>query len=431
VLTDSIIPKTQADRKQYRGLLDGLCRRVVLGALQRIDQGYLEIHDRNAVVRCGDDRAPTECRARMTVTDPRFYRSVAAAGAVGAGSAFINGWWRSNDPTKLMRVMLRNRDVLGRLDGVWTFGSALIKRAWYALRRNTRRRSLRNIAAHYDLSNDFYRLFLDDTMTYSCGIFERPDRSLRDASIAKLDRICGKLNLRSDDHVIEIGGGWGSFAIHAATNYGCRVTTTTISQRQFEFARDRVEQLGLTDRVTIMKKDYRDLAGKYDKLVSIEMIEAVGWQYYDVFLRKCGDLLKPEGTACIQAITMPDREYERAKRSVDFIKQHVFPGSCIPSVGAITQSITKTTTLNVAHLEDITPHYALTLRAWRDRFDARIADVRGMGLCEAFIRLWTYYLCYCEAGFRERAIGCVQLLLVGDQFRGAPPLGILPAGAGA
>lgn len=430
MLTESIIPTVQASSMRRPGLLDDISRRVVLNAFERIREGFLEVHEQGKHMCFGDRHAPSGFRAKISINDPRFYRSVASSGALGAGTAFFEGKWCCNDLTTLIRIIIRNREALRRLDGIWTLGSAAVKRAWYALHRNTRLGSHRNIAAHYDLSNDFYGLFLDETMTYSCGIFEQADSTLREASVAKLDRICQKLKLQSDDHVLEIGSGWGSFAIHAARNYGCRVTTTTISQQQYDFARDRIEQLGLIERVTVLKKDYRDLAGQYDKLVSIEMIEAVGWQYYDVFSRKCGELLKSDGIACIQAITMPDREYERAKRSVDFIKRYVFPGSCIPSLGAMTASVARATTLTVTHLEDITSHYASTLRVWRERFNARIVHSRDLGLPEAFIRLWEYYLCYCEAGFRERAIGCVQVLLVGAGYRGASPLGTLRGGTG-
>jgi cyclopropane-fatty-acyl-phospholipid synthase len=259
---------------------------------------------------------------------------------------------------------------------------------------------------------------------YSSAIFEREDMPLEAASIAKLDRICRKLDLKPDDRVIEIGTGWGGFALHAARHYGCHVTTTTISRSQQKLARERVTAAGLNDRITLLLQDYRDLTGQYDKLVSIEMIEAVGHQYYDTFFRKCSELLKPEGTMLLQAITIADQRYEAARRSVDFIQRYIFPGSCIPSVTAISNALTRATDLRLFHLEDIGPHYALTLRRWRENFNANLAGVRALAYPESFIRMWEFYLCYCEAGFMERVIGDVQMLLVKPGARPAP---LLPA----
>ncbi len=426
MLTRTIVPAMRTEQRTGRtGVLDGLARNVVLRALERLRIGLLEVREGDQCLRFGDPSASSELRASMRVDDPRFYRAVAWGGTFGAGEAYIDGWWSSDDLTTLIRLFIRNEASFAELNGAFTRLSGIAQRGWHALRRNTRGGSRRNIAAHYDLSNDFYRLFLDDTMTYSCGIFERPDSTLREASVAKLDRICRKLKLSPDDHVVEIGTGWGSFAIHAAGKYGCRVTTTTISEQQHRLAQQRVAEAGLEDRITVLRKDYRDLDGKYDKLVSIEMIEAVGWQYYDEFFRTCSELLKPDGIACIQAITMADRFYEESKRSVDFIKRYIFPGSCIPSVGAMARSVARATDLTVMHLEDITPHYATTLRAWYERFRQHLPRVRGLGFPEAFIRMWEYYLCYCEAGFRERQIGDVQMVLVKPDFRGTPPLGAI------
>jgi cyclopropane-fatty-acyl-phospholipid synthase len=294
---------------------------------------------------------------------------------------------------------------------------APLKRIWHFLRKNTRSGSRKNIVAHYDLGNDFYRLFLDDTLTYSCGIFETDGSSMRDASIAKYNRICRKLDLGSDDEVIEIGSGWGGFAIYAAKNFGCRVTTTTISDQQFKLAKERIADSGVADRIDLVMKDYRDLKGKYDKLVSIEMIEAVGHHYLDDFFRSCSQLLKPDGMMLLQAITIADQVFERHKRSVDFIKRYIFPGSCIPSIAAMTKSIATSTDLRLFHLEDITPHYARTLACWRSQFFNNIDAVKALGYSEAFIRMWEYYFSYCEAGFAERYIGDVQMLLAKPMCR--------------
>jgi cyclopropane-fatty-acyl-phospholipid synthase len=264
--------------------------------------------------------------------------------------------------------------------------------------------------AHYDLGNDFYTLFLDETMTYSCAIFEQPESSLQEASEAKYDRICRKLQLAAGDRVVEIGTGWGGFAVHAARNYGVHVTTTTISDEQQQFAEQRIKAAGLEDRITLLKKDYRDLSGKFDKLVSIEMIEAVGHQYLPAFFRTCSRLLEDDGMMALQAITIGDQIFDRHKRSVDFIKRYIFPGSCIPSITAISTAIAKATDLRLVHLEDITLHYPRTLREWRRRFFANISRVEALGFSDTFVRMWEYYLCYCEGGFAERYIGDVQIL---------------------
>jgi cyclopropane-fatty-acyl-phospholipid synthase len=279
------------------------------------------------------------------------------------------------------------------------------------LRRNTSSGSRRNIAAHYDLGNEFFSLFLDETMAYSCAIFPHPQTTLFEASEAKFDRICGKLALNCQDHVLEIGSGWGGFAIYAAQKYGCRITTTTISRKQFLYAIRQVELAGLKDRVTVIEKDYRELCGSFDKLVSIEMIEAVGHQYFDTFFRVCSERLKPQGMMLLQAIVIPDQPYESYRRSVNFIQRYIFPGGCLPSIGAISHSVGRATDFRLTHLEDITPHYAETLALWRQRFHANLDRVRGLGFSEEFIRTWDFYFCYCEGAFRERAIGNVQILL--------------------
>jgi cyclopropane-fatty-acyl-phospholipid synthase len=291
-------------------------------------------------------------------------------------------------------------------------------------RRNTVAGSRRNIKAHYDLGNEFYRLFLDDTLTYSCGIFEREESSLREASVAKYDRICRKLALSPADRVLEIGTGWGGFAIHAAAQCGCRVTTTTISDRQHELAAERIAAAGLADRITLLKTDYRDLTGTFDALVSIEMIEAVGHHFLDDFFRVCGRRLKPDGQMLLQAITIRDQVFDWHKRNVDFIKRYIFPGSCIPSIAAISDAVARATDLRMVHLEDITTHYATTLRRWRENFFANLDQVKALGFPDAFIRMWEFYLCYCEGGFAERYLGDVQVLFTKPMCRREP---ILPA----
>jgi cyclopropane-fatty-acyl-phospholipid synthase len=338
------------------------------------------------------------------------------------------GSWTTDDLAAVIRIILRNREVLDAMDSALTrLASVPLHKLFHALHRNTPRGSRANIAAHYDLGNDFYRLFLDDTLTYSCGIFERPDSTLRDASVAKYDRLCRKLGLRPDHHVLEIGTGWGGFAIHAASTYGCRVTTTTISKEQFDLAAQRVQEAGLADRVDLLLTDYRDLTGQFDRLVSIEMIEAVGHHYLGTYFRSCADRLKPDGMAALQAITILDQVYDRHIGEVDFIKRYIFPGSCIPSVAAIMRAIARASDLKLFHLEDITPHYATTLRLWRERFFASLDAVRSLGFGDVFIRMWDFYLSYCEAGFAERYIGDVQMVLTKPLCRAAPILPPLPA----
>jgi cyclopropane-fatty-acyl-phospholipid synthase len=298
--------------------------------------------------------------------------------------------------------------------------SAPLLKLAHWLNRNDKTGSRRNISAHYDLGNRFFELFLDETMAYSSGIFERAESSLLEASTAKFDAACSKLALKPGQHLLEIGTGWGGLAIHAARAYGCRVTTTTISREQYDLARERVARAGLENQITLLLEDYRDLRGEYDALVSIEMVEAVGHQYLDTYFLKCAGLLKPTGAMLLQAITIRDQFYDQARREVDFIKRFIFPGCFIPSVKAITDSLARATDLKLYHMEDIGPHYARTLRLWRERFLARRSDVRAQGYPESFVRMWEYYLSYCEGGFEERQLGDVQMLLTKPRSRRVP-----------
>jgi cyclopropane-fatty-acyl-phospholipid synthase len=354
----------------------------------------------------------------MEIHDPAFFRSLTLRGHIGAAESYIRDEWSSPELSDVMRLFARNREALDGLERGW---ARLARPALAVLRflnRNTRRGSARNIHAHYDLGNDFFASFLDETMTYSCGIFEGRRTSMREASVAKYDRICRKLELGPDDHVIEIGSGWGGFAIHAASHYGCRVTTTTISREQHRLATERVADAGLDDRVTVLLSDYRDLEGTYDKLVSIEMIEAVGHQYLDTYFEKCTSLLAPNGMAAIQAITVQDSWYDPRQRQVDFIKRYIFPGSFVPAISALTKS-TAGTDLRLVHLEDITAHYAETLRRWRERFQENWNEVSALGFDEQFRRLWEFYFCYCEGGFAEAVLGTVQLVFAKPLAKGS------------
>jgi cyclopropane-fatty-acyl-phospholipid synthase len=326
-----------------------------------------------------------------------------------------------------VRIFCRNAAVSAGFESGPARLLSPLARIGHWLRRNTLVGSRRNIAAHYDLGNEFFRLFLDDTMAYSCAIFPRPDSSLGEASRAKFDRICRKLALTADDHLLEIGTGWGGFALHAATHYGCRVTTTTISRKQYEYARQQAAAAGLADRIAVLDHDYRRLSGTFDKLVSIEMIEAVGSQFFDTFFGVCCQRLKPEGAMLLQAITIPDQRYERYRRSVDFIQKYIFPGGCLPSLGAICGSAGRASDFQLTHLEDLTPHYAETLARWRQRFFAQLDEIRAQGFSDEFIRTWEFYFCYCEGAFRERAIGDVQVLLTRPACRQPPILPPLSA----
>jgi cyclopropane-fatty-acyl-phospholipid synthase len=347
----------------------------------------------------------------VEILDPRFYADAVFGGTVGAGAAYIRGLWRCSDLTGLTRVMYVNRAVMDQMDRRWTFLSRPLLRAFHWLHRNSKLGSERNISAHYDLGNDFYRLMLDETMAYSCAIFSDEATTLAAASRAKFETVCRKLALQPTDHLLEIGTGWGGLAIHAAEHYGCRVTTTTISREQHDFARAQVERHDLGDRVTVLLEDYRSLEGQYDKLASVEMIEAVGAPYLDTYLAKCAALLRESGAMLLQAITIQDQDYRAQLRTVNFIQRYVFPGSFIPSVGAIAESLRRVTDMKIFHLQDIGPHYVRTLALWRRNFFEHLAAVRKLGFSEQFIRLWEFYLCSCEGGFAERALGDVQLLL--------------------
>lgn len=392
--------------------LGTVARKLVFARLATLRRGLLRVREAEKVFEFGVARTGPD--ATLTVLDPAFYAEIAFGGSVGAGESYMLGHWHSDDVTALMRLMLRNRHTLDAMETGLARLTAPLRLAAHWLHRNTRAGSRRNISAHYDVGNDFFRLLLDETMMYSCALFERPDMTLAEASVAKLDAICRKLALRPQDHVLEIGTGWGGFALHAAVRYGCRVTTTTISPSQFELARERVRAAGLEDRVTVLLEDYRDLKGAFDKLVSIEMIEAIGHQYFGEFFRQCSTRLVPGGRMLLQSITIADRHYARARDEVDFIKRYIFPGCCIPAVSALAQAMADSSDLRIVHLEDIGPHYATTLARWRENFFASLKDVRALGYPDTFNRMWEFYLCYCEAGFAERTLGDVQMLLTRD-----------------
>lgn len=394
------------------GALDRFLRRQLLGRMRGLRHGRLMLHDACGSVEFGDPaNVQTDLQIRLQVKDPAFYRAVARRGSVGAGESYMDGQWSCDNLVGLIQLLVRNRDLLDGMEGGLAQLGAVVLRAWHALRRNTRNGSRRNISAHYDLGNDFFALFLSQDLMYSSAIWDDPADTLDTASARKLEQICRKLDLKPTDRVIEIGTGWGGFALYAARHYGCHVTTTTISREQFAFASKRVAEAGVEAHVQLLLQDYRDLEGQYDKLVSIEMVEAIGAQYLDTYFGKLGRLLKPDGLALVQAITIEDHRYEQALTSVDFIKRHVFPGSFIPSISALMAAKTRASDLALIRMEDFGGSYALTLKAWRERFIAKLPQVRSQGFDERFIRLWEFYLSYCEGGFRERSIGVAHLLL--------------------
>ena len=416
----SIVPTEPLAIAAIRGAatpLQRLGRRLFLSRLQQLQRGELTVIEGGNRHVFGRRSADCDLHPTLEVLHPQTFADAAFGGTVGGGESFIRGHWRTDDLTTLVRLFVANREVMESLEGGAALLAAPVRRALHWVNRNSRDGSRRNIAAHYDLGNELFALMLDETMAYSCGIFEREDATLHEAQHAKFDRICRKLQLSRADHLVEVGTGWGGLAIHAARNYGCRVTTTTISQEQHDWAKARIEAAGLADRITLLLEDYRDLRGTYDKLVSVEMIEAVGHQYLDTYAAKCSQLLAPNGAMLLQAITIQDQIYEQALKSVDFIQQFVFPGSFIPSVSAITDSVRRCTDMKVFHLEDIGPHYATTLRKWRENFFARLPAVKELGYPDVFVRMWEFYLCYCEGGFLERQIGDVQMLLTKPRCR--------------
>jgi len=407
----------QKQARSYR-ILDRIGRKLLHSRLSGLSFGRLTLIDEFERRDFGTDE--DGLHVTITVADPEFYSAVAFGGPVGAAEAYIQGYWSTDDLTGTVQVLLQNREVLDGMDGGFARFALPFRKALHWINRNTRSGSRRNIAAHYDLGNDFFSLWLDKTMMYSSAVFERADMTLEEASTAKLDRICRKLELSADDHVLEIGTGWGGFAVHAASRYGCKVTTTTISREQFEFATARVEEAGLSDRVELLLEDYRDLEGQYDKLVSIEMIEAVGHEFMDTYFQQCAGLLKKDGMMLLQAITIADQRYQAALKSVDFIQRYIFPGGFLPSVTAILESVTQSSDMRIYHLEDIGPHYAETLRRWRDSFARKMDQIWSLGYDEQFLRMWHYYYCYCEGAFMERAIGNVQVLFVKPGTRREP-----------
>jgi cyclopropane-fatty-acyl-phospholipid synthase len=415
-MTTQVTLETSMPRVAARPL--SFLGRQVLAKFSTLRNGRLVLREGGRVHEFGDD-TPGVPLAEVDVRDARMWSATALRGSVGVGEAYAHGWWTSPDPTAVVRLFVRNLEALDEVDSGLARLSRPVLGLYHRLRDNTEKGSRENISAHYDLSNEFFELFLDPTMAYSCGIFEDRESTLEQASVEKMDRLCRKLELRAGERVVEIGTGWGALAIHAAREYGVHVTTTTISEQQHALAERRIAEAGLEDRITLLFEDYRRLpewrrksgSPLFDKAISVEMIEAVGHRFFDSFFRTCSELLAPHGRMALQAITISDQHYERAKNSVDFIQRHIFPGSCIPSVTALCSSMSRAGELRLADLEDIGPHYVTTLATWRKRLLARWDEARGLGLDDTFLRLFEFYFAYCEGGFAERHISTVQMML--------------------
>ncbi len=403
------------------GLSGSLLRRGVLRQLARLKKGQLVIIEEGERLVFGS--AGSALQAEIQVLDAAAWGLVASNGSIGAGEAFIHGYWSSPDLTAVVRVFVSNLEVLDAMEGGLAKLGRPVVQALHWLNRNTRKGSRQNIAAHYDLGNDLFEQFLDPTMMYSAAQFRSPDDSLEQAQLNKLERICRKLDLKPSDHLLEIGTGWGSMALYAAQNYGCTVTTTTLSREQYAFTARRIEALGMQDRVTLLLTDYRDLTGQYDKLVSIEMIEAVGHRFLPTYFKQCAHLLKSNGLMLLQAITIREQRYEQARNSVDFIQRYIFPGGALPCVQKMLEIVSRDTDMNLLHMEDFGLHYARTLRLWHENFRRAQGRLSELGYDDCFLRLWEFYLCYCEGGFLERTIGTAQLLLAKPAAMPAPLLG--------
>ena len=385
-------------------------RVLLLRALREIRDGRLELRMPGGGVHVfGED--DSDLRAIIEVRDERMFSRGVFGGDIGLGEAFVEGLWTSPDLVALVRLAVRNLEIFDAGARLSATLSRWVERLRHALRRNSIEGSRHNIRYHYDLGTDFYSLFLDPTLTYSCALFERPDATLAEAQIAKCDAICRRLELAPGDRLLEIGTGWGSFAIHAATRYGARVTTTTISRAQYDHVRDRLAREGLSGSIELLQEDYRRLSGRYDKAVSIEMFEAVGLPYYDRFFSAVDRLLKPGGAMLLQTITMNEGRFPQYRRQSDFIRRYVFPGGELASVAEIRKSLRRATGLVMSGVDEIGPHYVRTLAAWRERFLANADRVRALGFPESFLRTWDYYLAYCQGGFTEAYVGDAQLLL--------------------
>ena len=388
--------------------LSSIFKKGVMNKFKHLQYGSIKILEGDEVLSFGD--LGSNDKVTVTIHSNEFYVFLGSGGVTGVAEAYMAGYWTADNLVLLLQIVLKNKNILLSLDSGFAKLINPINKLIHWSKQNTLKGSKQNILAHYDLSNDFYKLWLDPTMTYSCGYFNNDSVSLEQASIEKIDRICRKLKLNENDHILEIGTGWGSFSLYAAKQYGCTIDTVTISDAQYEYASGKIESSGLGSKINIFNKDYRKIEGQYDKIVSIEMIEAVGHQFIPQYFSKISSLLKEDGLLAIQGITYNDQNFEQYKNSVDFIKKYIFPGSCLISVAQISDVIKEYTDLAIVDMEDITKHYAETLNRWKVKFMKVIPEVKRMGFSEAFIKMWEFYFVFCEAGFLERNIGDIQLV---------------------
>ncbi|GAB3521520.1 SAM-dependent methyltransferase [Photobacterium alginatilyticum] len=388
---------------------ENIARKVIFKALELLEGAGLTVVEQSGDTYFFGERQAS-CQAQLIVQNPAFYKRLLSGGSIAAGESYIDGWWDSPDVTQVVRVIAKNLPVMERIEAKMSWLSVLRDKWVHRTRRNSKEAAKQNILAHYDLGNNFYRTFLDPNMLYSAAIYDDKHQELFQAQINKMDRLCRKLNLTESDHLLEIGTGWGALAIHAAKYYGCKVTTTTISDAQHQWAKERIEQEGLSGQITLLLSDYRELSGQYDKIVSVEMIEAVGKEYLTTYIKKCQSLLKPEGLLAIQAITMNDQRYDSYSKGVDFIQKYIFPGGFLPSVTTVANQMTEHSDFIIRDIKDIGMDYAKTLADWHHNFNDSIEKLTEQGFDNRFIRMWRFYLCYCEGGFLERSISTVQLV---------------------
>jgi cyclopropane-fatty-acyl-phospholipid synthase len=389
-----------------------ISQKLVLNLLKEIQEGQISLQDHSKNIKAGNPHYHGHLKADVQVLAPKVYGRISQRGTIGAAEGFMLGEWTTENLVTLLRILIRNRTQLFKLDSGWAKIHQTFWRYFDRFKKNTPEQSRLNISAHYDLGNEFFKLFLDSSLMYSSAIFSCPTDHLETASEKKLRRICERLNLEAHHRLIEIGSGWGGFAIYAAKNYGCHVTTTTISEEQYQFVKNKIDDLNLTHKITLLKQDYRNLTGHYDRLVSIEMIEAVGYEFMGSFVKQCDKLLKSDGMGLIQAIIRPDQKYHQVYKEVDFIKKYIFPGGCLLSTLFLLEEFAKHSDLRLFDFKDMGYDYAQTLSTWRERFMKKRSEVRNLGFNEEFIRMWEFYLAYCEAGFLERYISVAQLVFV-------------------
>ncbi|MCW8471572.1 cyclopropane-fatty-acyl-phospholipid synthase family protein [Fluoribacter gormanii] len=386
------------------------CKKIFFKLLNGITHGAVEVNDHESRYVFGHEQEKNDLTPTININNPNAYRAILLGGSVGAGKSYIDGNWDTNDLQKLITLFIKNDSLFNNIESPIARFFNLMRTISYKLKNNSVRRAKENILAHYDLGNDFFKLILDPSMMYSCALYKPSDISLEEASKKKIQAICSALQLKPSDHILEIGTGWGGFACYAAQEYGCKVTTTTISEKQYLYVKEKISQLGLDNQIQLLKEDYRKLSGQYDKVVSIEMIEAVGHKYFDTFFQQCNQLLKPEGLFFLQAIVINDQAYEAAKDEVDFIKKYIFPGGCLPSVFSINKSIASKTTLQLLSFEDIGQHYVSTLNDWHKKLLANKQEILAQGFTESFIRTWEFYFFYCAAGFQTNYISDIHAL---------------------